>query len=335
MKYLGSLLLLSVASLTQAQTPGPVTITVDKGNIDFLVGKEMVTRYHVKDELPRPFFWPLKAPDGTETTRAWPMAPSLPIEGKKPDHPHQRSVWFTYGDVIPEGMELKTKLKGIEGVDFWSEAKGHGKIICTKIGEPKTADGKGWLVTQNEWRTTEGDKVLDETRKIYFYNLGKAYLIVLDIDLYASVYPITFGDTKEGAMAIRIHPEITVKPGNGKIQNAEGKINEKECWGFKSGWCDYSGKLGNSVVGVAIFDDPANPYASCWHARDYGLMAANPFGREKSKFPGAAGDKQRVHLNKGEHLKLRYGVLVHNGDANDATVPALYQHFVKLRQTEK
>jgi hypothetical protein len=329
MKYLSSLVLLAAASAAQAQAP--VAIKVDKGQVDFLVGTEMVTRYHIKDELPRPFFWPLKTLDGTETTRAWPVGMALLKE--KTDHPHHRSVWFTYGDVIPEGMELKTKLKGIEGVDFWSEGKGRGKIVCTKVGEAKTADGKGWLVTHNEWRTTEGDKVLDETRTIYFYHLGKAYLLVLDIDLHASVYPITFGDTKEGALAIRIHPDITVDGGKGTMQNADGKINEKQCWGFKSNWCDYSGKIGNSVVGVALFDDSANPLASCWHARNYGLMAANPFGRDK--FPDAVGNKQRVHLNKGEHLKLRYGVLVHNGNANEGEVAANYERFVKLRQTEK
>jgi hypothetical protein len=340
MKYVALLLsaavLLASADSAVAQNPGPVSIKVDKGQIEFFAGKELVTRYHIKDELPRPFFWPLKAPDGTETTRAWPMAAALPIEGKKPDHAHHRSVWFTYGDVIPEGMELKTKLKGIEGVDFWSEAKGHGKIVCTKVGEPKTADGRGSIVTHNEWRTTEGDKVMDETRTIYFYNFGKAYLIVLDIDLHASAWPITFADTKEGAMALRIHPEANVKPGNGTMLNAEGKVNEKECWGFKSNWCDYSGKVGNSVVGVAIFDDPANPIASCWHARDYGLMAANPFGRDKhAKFPAVKGNNQLVHLNKGEHLKLRYGVLVHNGNARDGQVATYFDEFARLRKMEK
>jgi hypothetical protein len=340
MKYLVCLLFLTAAlagsvALTEAQTPGTAAVKVDKDHIDFFVGKALVTRYHVKDDLPRPFFWPLKTVDGTETTRAWPMAAALPIEGKKTDHPHQRSAWFTYGDVIPEGMELKTKLKGIEGVDFWSEAKGHGKIVCTKIEEPKTTKNRTSVTTHNEWRTTEGDKIMDEKRTIHFYSFGGAYLIVLDIDLYASVCPITFGDTKEGAMAIRIHPEITVKPGKGKMQNAEGKINEAECWGHKSAWCDYSGKMGGDVVGVAILDDPANPQAACWHARDYGLMAANPFGRDKARFPGVKGNKDRVRLAKGEHLHLRYGLLVHTGDAVQGHVAEFFDRFVKLRDAEK
>jgi Methane oxygenase PmoA len=326
---------LAPPTFLDAQTPPTGTIQVDKDHIDFLVGKGLMTRYHIKGDLPLPYFWPLNAPDGTPTTRAWPMDKDLPE--KKKDHPHHHSAWFTHGDVIPEGMKFKSK-KGIEGVDFWTETKGTGgKLICTRVEPPKTSPAGPTITTHNEWRLAEGDKVLDETRKITFCNFGKAYLLVLDIDLEASVCPITFADTKEGTMAIRIHSDIAVEQGlGGKMQNAEGKINEKQIWGQKSAWCDYSGKIGNSVVGVAILDDPANPYPAYWHARDYGLMTANPFGRDKhAKFPAAKGNNTPVRLAKGERLHLRYGLLVHQGDAVDGKVGPLFQQFVKLRELQK
>ena len=326
-----ALLVLTVAS--SALPPPAVTIKVDKDHIDFLIGKDVVTTYQIKDNLPRPFFYPVKTVDGIEATRAWPMGKALP--GEKTDHVHHRSVWFCYGDIIPEGLDIKNKPKGVEGVDFWSEGKYHGNIICTKVGEPTLGPDQAWITTQNEWRDAEGRKILDETRKIGFFNHGKAYFIVLDIDLFASVYPLTFGDTKEGAMAIRIHPDINVKPGKGKIENAEGKINEKECWGHKSMWCDYSGPIGDKVVGVTIFDDPRNRFAACWHARDYGLMAANPFGRTASGFPDAKSEAQRVRLAKGEHLYLRYGVLVHSGDAREAGVADLWKAFTRIPRSDK
>ena len=56
-----------------------------------------------------------------------------PPEGQAKDHPHQKSAWFCHGDVIPEGIELKDKIKGVAGVDFWSEAPGHGKIVVTQL----------------------------------------------------------------------------------------------------------------------------------------------------------------------------------------------------------
>ena len=143
---------------------------------------------------------------------------------------------------------------------------------------------------------------------IHLYDLGDARLFVFDIDLHASVAPITFGDTKEGSFGIRINDAIREeKGGKGKIENAEGKVGEKACWGQLSAWCDYSGPLDGKVVGLAILSDPTNPVPACWHSRGYGLMAANPFGRAKSGFPAMKGKTDLVKLAKGEHLKLRYG----------------------------
>ena len=40
--------------------------------------------------------------------------------------------------------------------------------------------------------------------------------------------------------------------GKGKIQNADGKVGEKECWGQISNWCDYSGPIDGKQVGLAV-----------------------------------------------------------------------------------
>src|SRR5262249_39554241 len=152
-----------------------------------------------------------------------------------------------------------------------SEGAGHGRIVCTQVSEPKISKGHGAVTTQNEWRTADGRKVLDETRTIHLHNLGTAQLFVLDIDLHASVVPIAFEDTKEGSFGIRINDSITEQKGRakgaGKIENAEGKVGEKNCWGYRSAWCDYSGPLDGKTIGLAILDDPANPYPAYWHSR--------------------------------------------------------------------
>src|SRR4029079_4490592 len=119
------------------------------------------------------------------------------------------------------------KIKGVEGVDFWSEGKGHGRIVCTSVGEPILSDNHGQIATTNEWRTADGEKVLDESRTIHLYNFGDTRLIVFDIDLNASVVPLTFGDTKEGSFGIRINDSITEGKGKGKLENAEGSVSEK------------------------------------------------------------------------------------------------------------
>jgi hypothetical protein len=303
----------------------------EMGLVDFFAGDELAGRYRYDEKWSRakPILWPVNAPGDVPVTRAWPMEPPGP--GGSKDHPHQKSAWFCHGDVIPEGLALRDRVRGVEGVDFWSEGKGHGRIVCTSVGRPVTAKGTGRLATHNEWRTADGTKVLDEDRVLTFHDLGKARLFVFDIDLSASVCPITFGDTKEGAMGVRVNDVLREQGGNGTLRNADGKVGEREVWGSRSAWCDYSGKVGGKAVGLTLFDDPKNPYPACWHARGYGLMAANPFGRARSGFPAVRGREDLVRLARGAHLRLRYGLLVHEGDAAAGNVAGHYQEFVRLR----
>jgi hypothetical protein len=331
--WCGLVMLVAAATATAQAGGKPVQIQVRKDATDFLVGKELVTRYHTAG-FPRPIFWPVHAPGGAPLTRAWPMNETVPAGGSS-DHIHQKSLWFCHGDVIPEGLELTQKIKGVVGVDFWSEAPGHGKIVPTSIGKPSVADGHGFLATHNEWRAADGTKILDEERVIHAYDLGKARLLVLRVDLHASVAPITFGDTKEGALGVRINDVIRAgKFGKGKIENALGKVGEKECWGRIADWCDYSGSVDGKTVGLAVLADPKNAQPTYWHVRDYGLMAANPFGRKKAAFHDGAAGKPLVRLAKGEHLQLRYGVLLHEGDATAGRVAENYRRFIALREKE-
>lgn len=323
---LGALVSLAVGDVA------PVEIAVTSDHIDFRAGKEIVGRYQYASAtaapFAKPYLWPLYGPGRVLMTRDWPMEKNSP--GGSTDHPHQKSVWFCHGDVIPDGLEIKNRPKAVEGVDFWSEGKGHGRIVCRQYAEPRTAQSYGSIITLNEWQTADGRKILDETRTIRLHNFGDTWLFVFDIDVHASVMPITFGDTKEGSFGIRINDRITEKSGNGKIENAEGKVGEKNCWGQRSAWCDYSGRLGDKLVGLAILDHPKNRYPACWHSRDYGLMAANPFGRAKSGFPAMKGRTDLVKLDKGEHLKLRYGLLIHPGDAKEGKVAQYFERFGKL-----
>jgi hypothetical protein len=218
----------------------------------------------------------------------------------------------------------------VAGVDFWSEGGSHGRIVCIEVAAPRLDKSHGQVTTKNEWRSNDGVKIMDETRTIHLYDFEAARLFVFDIDLHASVAAITFGDTKEGSFGIRINDTIREAAGKGKLENADGKTGEKAIWGHPSPWCDYSGTIDGKTAGLAVFDDPGNSAKACWHARGYGLMAANPFGRDKS-FPGQKGNSTLVKLGKGEHLKLRYGILLHSGDAKEAKVADYYQRFIKLK----
>src|SRR5262245_4052453 len=111
----------------QAADTGQANLAVVADHVDFLAGNDLVGRYHfipASSSLAKPYFWPLNGPSGVPITRAWPMEKQQP--GGSDDHPHQKSAWFCHGDVIPEDVPLQSRIKGVEGVDFWSEGKGHG-----------------------------------------------------------------------------------------------------------------------------------------------------------------------------------------------------------------
>jgi hypothetical protein len=80
------------------------------------------------------------------------------------------------------------------------------------------------------------------------------------------------------------------------------------------------------AVGLAVFDHPANPPAS-WHARAYGLNAANPFGRELSGFPSQKGKTDCVRIDKDGELKLKYALYAHQGDAKAGKVEEAFEAF--------
>ncbi|HEY7427715.1 MAG TPA: PmoA family protein [Gemmataceae bacterium] len=320
------------AAAQKSLVPANVTIWVNRANIEFRVYKNEAAIYEFGRDLAKPYFWPLETSSSKQVTRSWPMRKDGPDESR--DHPHQKSAWFTYGDVIPEGMEIKHKREKVEGIDFWSEGAGCGRIICVEAGEGHNDENHAWVTTRNEWRTADGDKIMDEVRKIQFFNYTTARLFIVDIDLRASALPITFGDTKEGAFGVRVADSMREDRGKGRITNAEGKVGEKNCWGRVSAWCDYSGPVDGETVGIAIFAGPNNTIPTAWHSRGYGLMAANPFGRAKSGFPDMKDKKDKkdlVRIEKGKHLKMRYAMLLHLGDVKEGKVAQRYEEFKKIK----
>src|SRR5262245_47937376 len=112
-------------------------IEVKDDVIEFRNGKSLFTRYAHGEKVAKPYFWPIYALEGKAITRAWPMADDPEV--KKGDHPHQKSLWFCHGDVVPEGLDYVKHHPGVVGIDFWSEGKGHGKIVCVKVEKPKVS----------------------------------------------------------------------------------------------------------------------------------------------------------------------------------------------------
>jgi len=251
---------------------------------------------------------------GVRVPHIYPLnaAPGLPVTEESPsDHPHHASLWTAHGNV--------------EGADFWA---GDGVIRHVRFRGLSAGPAYAEIVAENSWEAG-GQRMIMEVRRIKFWNIPSGeWLIDYDVLLSPSDEEVVLGDTKEaGLLAVRVAPSMTVKRG-GVLTNSWGGVNEAEVWGRRACWCDYSGPLGGSVYGIAIFDHPSNPrHPTYWHARDYGLMAANPFGL--SHFTGGRGDMRITTF-----IAFKYRVYVHRGWAYQARVADRYVDYINPPRAE-
>jgi hypothetical protein len=314
---------LSVLLLSAALLPAQVKITPGSEKISVEInGKPFTDFYIAGKEVAKPYLWPLRAASGTYVTRAWPME-KVEEEASiaRPDHPHQRGLWFAHAKV--------------NNLDFWNIAPldprpynqpDRGKITLAKVGEVKSGKDKGSIAATFNWTDHEGKPILTESRVMTFYADPKVRTVDFDITLTA-VTKVEFGDEKDGVFGIRIRPVLQEDKGSGHITNADGLAGEKAVWGKPSNWCDYSGEIAGEKVGIAILDHPSNPrHPVRWHVRGYGLFAANPFGAHTfdKNVP-----ESPTELEPGKSLRFRYRVIIHPGDAKSADIAAQYAKYVK------
>jgi hypothetical protein len=274
------------------------------GAVDILKGDTVIARYVYKDTT-RPYIYPLLSPSGLAVTRNFPMKE---VAGEPKDHPHQRSMWIGFGDV--------------NGVDFWADTDKSGKIVQKSIDFNPISVGPYWSIhTTNDWMLPNGKKLMQDDRKVAFYSCKYGTLIVTAIMLQATECTVKFGDTKEGFFAVRVAPSMVLKGGKGHILNSQDDVDAK-AWGKSAKWVDYTGEVNGKPVGITMFDSHYNyGYPTYWHARDYGLMAANPFGGKA--FTGDAKNESSFSIPYTSSVQFRYITLIHDGKVDAKTLNAL------------
>lgn len=276
--------------------------------IEILVAGHSFTTFYFRG-YNKPIFYPLRAASGTIVTRGYPMIQN--ISGESRDHPHHKGLWLTHGDV--------------NGIDFWAETPKSGKIVHRKFEQLKNDDHVGILKSRNDWMSPEGKRVLEETREVKVHNLPNVRVIDFDFKLTAVAGPVKFGDTKEGTFGIRLAQPFSENQG-GHIENARRGIGEKNCWGKQADWVDFTTKIKNEPLGVAIFDHPSSfRHPTYWHVRGYTLFAANPFGLHD--FYDDKTKDGSYTLQEGESLVLRYRVYIHPGTTREAEIANQYKVY--------
>ena len=213
---------------------------------------------------------------------------------------HHRSFWFTHGDV--------------NGISFWHENDDHGVIEHRNFDKVEGGE-TAIITTTNDW-THDGKRLCRDVRTITVGGDFDRRWIDFDITVSAPDAQVKFGDTKEGTFGVRVAGSMrTELKEGGRIVNTHGDT-DKNAWGKSAPWVDYSGPVGEGRVGITIMNHPQSfRFPTYWHVRTYGLFAANPFGLHDFK-----GDKtiDGGHtLDKGDSFRLRYRVLIHQGDEKE------------------
>ena len=284
---------------SKAVSEDAVTIEpTDQGLVVKINGEEF-TVFHQGPKLPKPYFWPVRAPGGAILTR--------PIDPNEKEHPHHRGIWLSVDEV--------------NDVKFWAEK---GRILTrdvkSKSGNPATIE------LQNEWIGFDGTPALIEQTVVSIY---PNRMLTYDVTLAPPRGKLArFDDTKEGFLGVRIAQSMREKEG-GIVTNSDGKKSTQECWGQPASWVDYTGMVDSKEYGVTLMDHPGNFRPSRYHVRDYGLFSMSPFG--DGAYQNDKSKAQPVILDaENPSLRFRYGIFFHEGNAAKANLPQVYEQFLKL-----
>ncbi len=310
----GRFILLSLSLALAGQLFGQVDITPTGDHISVVINGKPFTDFYFGESFPKPFLHPLRSADGRILTRQFPMAQ---VDGESHDHPHHRGLFIGYGN--------------ISGINFWENEKSYtstNRGTMSLQRAPRLVSGKrrGSIEAAFEWRSPTGQVMLDEDRTMTFYAESGRRTIDFDITFTAR-QDLHFEDTKEGFFAIRLADSMKEDKG-GQMVSSTGLRTEKQVWGTKADWVDYSGPVDGRPVGIAIFDNPTNPnHPPRWHARAYGLFALNPWGQKD--FDKTAPGEGGLKLKSGQQLRLRYRVLIHDNPMTPDQLNQAYQEYIK------
>lgn len=308
--------------------------------VDVSIDGKPFAAYVWPTTLAKPVLYPLRTAKGTVVTRGYPLEPR---PGERVDHPHHTGLWFNYGNV--------------NDFDFWNNSDAikpedkekMGTVHHRAIVGAKSGSDQGELEVETEWITGKQQLILKEHTRLIFRGGPDFRSIDRITTLQALGEKVVFHDDKEGLLGMRVtraleapsdKPEVFTDASgrpttvtkmdntgvNGVYLTSEGQKGDA-AWGTRGRWCTLSGRVGDEPVTIAILDHPANPgFPAYWHARGYGLFAANPLGRKI--FTNGKEEAMNFSLAPNESVTFRYRVLILSEIASAESAEAAYQNFI-------
>lgn len=319
-----SLVLFMLLSSALAQKGFSVVEKNADKKIEILYDGKLLTAYCYFDSTEKPVLFPVKTLTGNVITRGFPIAPRA---GERTDHPHHVGIWLNY--------------ESVNGLDFWNNSDAIAKEKKDKYGSirhqrtllAKGSKDKAELRTVSHWVDINGNVLLEETTDFVFTAKNGNFIIDRACVLKAIAPEVLFKDVKDGFIAIRVaralempskqedkfvdaHGNVTAvsKLDNagvtGLYVNKEG-VTGDATWAKRSVWTCLNGEKDGEKISIAIIDHPKNPgYPTYWHARGYGLFAANPLGQ---KIFSEGKEEMNLKLSKDQATQFQYRIVVHAG----------------------
>lgn len=283
-----------IVSAALAQTKVTAEKVGDK--IEFRVDGNLFTSYILSDYEKYPFFFPVNGPSNAGVTSM-----------RNANYPHHSSLFF--------GCDK------VNGGNYWQEKLTDGQIISLRADIVETGGNKAVVENECIWRRPGADSPIKDKRKITVTNPSKDKFII-DFDVTMEMLmDVTIEKTNHSLFSGRMDTDLAVTNG-GTMINAEGETSEKGTFGKPSPWIDFYGQRMGKTEGMAILQHPSNKwFPTPWFTRDYGFFSPTPM-----YWP--ANDKN-TRLKKGEHIKLRYRVIVHSGNHVEAGIAEEFAKYSK------
>lgn len=298
------------------------TITGKKGfwfkefdtRLDIYLDNQHITTYLKSHPvLTRRALVNFKTPSGIQVTRNFPPKRPEDIDpGYTGEngiiHPHMHpGLWIGFGD--------------LNGHDYW---RLKAKVIFDGFTDsPKGTDNTATFTTRNHYYTTDQQSIVcTQTTTYKLQRIEQGLLMNIDAHFKSDDHDFYFGDQEESGLAVRIASPLRVTGGNGTILNDRGEKNGQQIWGKPAKWMNYGGTLNNKHVGVMIVPNPENPRPSWLHARDYGVVAINPFPKQPKE---RRQPYVKTHVKQGTTFKLSYAVIIYEQPTNTTNTTQNHQ----------
>ncbi|HEY6331127.1 MAG TPA: PmoA family protein [Blastocatellia bacterium] len=357
-----AMLALAIGSTLAAVRPVSATCLVrvrpneSARRVDITVDGQPFTSYIWPESLTKPVLYPIISATGETVTRGFPLDPQ---RGERTDHPHQVGLWLTYGNV--NGIDFwnnsttspaseRTKMGTIVQRRIVHTEDGVGKGELEVEAEWLMPDGVPVLKEETRFifcaagNTRSIDRITQltaERGKVEFKD-DKEGVFGMRVARWLEGPELKAQTLTDSSGKKTEVPESDGCGATGEYVTSEG-IKGDAVWGTRGRWCllhghtpgmrdVITGRSGRHILGsepaemtLAILDHPGNPgFPTYWHARSYGLFAANPLGEKQ-----LSGGKQELNftLGSGKTATFKYRVLIVSGPPSVEQIEAQYRDF--------